>query len=100
MPDIARVSLPLPGLLRIGLQPSAKQTRLRIRISAGVQLLRLSQNAAQILGAGLRVLVNEVHAHRLAVYDRKRMAWLEAGLPQVGDMEEPVGTRHALLAVL
>ena len=74
LPDIARVCLAPPGLLRVGLQPSAKQTRLRIRISAGVQLLRLSQNAAQILGGELRVLVHEVHAHRLAVYDRKRMA--------------------------
>jgi hypothetical protein len=72
--DIARVCLAPPGFLRVGLQPSAKQTRLRIRISAGVQLLRLSQNTAQVLGGELRVLVHEVHAHRLAVYDRKRMA--------------------------
>ena len=74
LPDIARVCLALPGLLRIGLQPIAKQTRLRIRISAGVQLLRLIQNAAQVLSGELSVLVHEVHAHRLAVYDRKRMA--------------------------
>jgi hypothetical protein len=64
----------LPGLLRSGLQPSAKTKRFRIRISAGVQPFRLSQNAAQVFGGELRVLVHEVHAYRLAVYDRKRMA--------------------------
>ena len=54
----------------------------------GVLLFRLGEDAAQVFGSELSVLVDEVQSYGLAIDDRQGMAELEAGVSFIPDVHE------------